>query len=51
MKLSLESLETRENPAGPVTYDPYVVPPTPTTPPADQTPTPPVETKPSTPTW
>ncbi len=34
MKLSLEALETRENPAGPVVDDPITPPPPPTQPPA-----------------
>ncbi len=41
MKLSLEALETRENPSGPVVDDPITPPPPPTQPPAPPQPAPP----------
>jgi len=52
-KLALESLETRENPAGPVIDDPLALPPPPAQPPAPPPPAQPGEpgTDIPTPVW
>ena len=51
MKLSLEALEVRENPAGPVLDDPTLVPPPPANPPAPPPADPAPPVNPNQPHW